>query len=287
MKLGVITDGISRDFEHALAVMQEYGLDHAELQFLWEKEVGDLSDAEIGRAQDLVAQYGMTVSCISRHVLAGLPVNETEPGDPAHTSHMEGLKRCIDTAKAFDCSTVRIMSCRKEMILFGSGGAEVWNLAKGAWDKALTLIEPAVRLAEDEGVTLVVETGNGTMITSCALGRMLIDALGSKHLKVLWDPANSLYCNERPFPDAMESLKGGYLGHLHLKDTTVDIPRATIAQVELGTGGMAPYLEDIARALKADGYDGAISFESVYRPEGGTFEDGFRASIGRFKALFA
>ena len=40
MKLGVITDGISRDFERALAVMDEFGLDHAELQYLWDKEVG-------------------------------------------------------------------------------------------------------------------------------------------------------------------------------------------------------------------------------------------------------
>ena len=31
-KLGVITDGISRDFEHALTVMDEFGLDYAELQ---------------------------------------------------------------------------------------------------------------------------------------------------------------------------------------------------------------------------------------------------------------
>ena len=37
-KLGVITDGISTDFEHALKVMSENGLDQAELQYLWDKE---------------------------------------------------------------------------------------------------------------------------------------------------------------------------------------------------------------------------------------------------------
>ena len=42
-KLGVITDGISRDLRHALGVMREVGLTHAELQFIGEKEVGDLS----------------------------------------------------------------------------------------------------------------------------------------------------------------------------------------------------------------------------------------------------
>ena len=48
-KLGVITDGISRDFEHALRVMTEAGLEYAELQYLWDKEVGDLNDEEMAR----------------------------------------------------------------------------------------------------------------------------------------------------------------------------------------------------------------------------------------------
>ena len=49
---------------------------------------------------------------------------------------------------------------------------------------------------------------------------------------------------------------------------------------------MAAYMADIANSLEQDRYDGAISLESVYRPAGGTFEDGFRASIGTFKELF-
>ena len=50
MKTGVITDGISRDFEHALNVMDEFGLQFAELQFVWDKEVGFLEDAEVKRS---------------------------------------------------------------------------------------------------------------------------------------------------------------------------------------------------------------------------------------------
>ena len=41
MKLGVICDGISRDLAHTVDVMDEFGLDYAELQFVGEKEVGD------------------------------------------------------------------------------------------------------------------------------------------------------------------------------------------------------------------------------------------------------
>jgi hypothetical protein len=50
---------------------------------------------------------------------------------------------------------------------------------------------------------------------------------------------------------------------------------------------MAPSFEPIAQGLKDDGYDGVISLESVYRPDGGTFEDGFKASVGLFKRVFS
>lgn len=285
-KLGVITDGISRDLEHAFKVMTEFGLDHAELQFVGDKEVGDLDEDELQQVKALVAQYAMTVSCISRHVFGGMAMGATEVGDETHTRHMDALGRCIRMAHEMDTDLVRIMSGRKEMIIFGKNGAEVWNASVGSWEKIIELVAPAVKLAESEGITLVVETGNNAMITSCWLGRKLIDDLGTKNLKVLWDPANSLYCNEPAYPGGYDSLRGGYLGHVHIKDSVIDIPKATLEQSELGTADMAPYLEDMAAAFKADGYDGAISLESVYRPDGGTFEDGFRASVGKFKELF-
>jgi hypothetical protein len=50
---------------------------------------------------------------------------------------------------------------------------------------------------------------------------------------------------------------------------------------------MAPYLGEIAAVLKRDNYQGVVSLESVYRPDGGTLEDGFRKSLPLFKRLFA
>tara|TARA_B100001123_G_scaffold214052_1_gene241704 strand:- start:9675 stop:9920 length:246 start_codon:yes stop_codon:yes gene_type:complete len=44
---------------------------------------------------------------------------------------------------------------------------------------------------------------------------------------------------------------------------------------EMGIGQLASSYEPTAKALKKDGYEGVISLESVYCPEGCTFEDGF------------
>lgn len=287
MNLGVITDGISRDFEHALSVMNEFDLEYAELQFLWDKEVGDLDPDERGRALELLKKHNKKVSCISRHVFAGMPMT-TVVGDPLHTKHMDGLKRCIDMAHEFDCKLVRIMSGKKEMILWGSHGAEQWNVANGAWDALPPLIAPAVELAKTEGVTLVVETGNGTMVNSCYTGRKLIDDLNAKDtLKVLWDPANNCYAHENAWPDGYEELKGGYLGHLHIKDVYADTARSHLEVREMGKGQLADQFQPMADALRKDGYDGAISYESVYHPGDGDFEAGFRTCIDKFKHIYA
>jgi sugar phosphate isomerase/epimerase len=182
---------------------------------------------------------------------------------------------------------VRIMTSRKEQILWGNNGAEKWNVAHGAWDTLPPLIAPAVELAKKAGVTLVVETGNGTMVNSNYTARRLIDELDAKDvLKVLWDPANNCWCHELAWPDGYEAVRGGYLGHVHIKDVVVDTPRATLTVKKMGEGQLADLFQPMADAMRADQYDGVVSFESVYHPGDGDFEKGFRECVDTFKQIF-
>ncbi|MGI9389525.1 MAG: sugar phosphate isomerase/epimerase family protein, partial [Boseongicola sp.] len=282
MRLGVICDGVSRDLAHAVNVMDEFDLEYAELQFVGEKEVGDHTAEEIHEIDTLLRDRGKPVSCLSRHIFAGLTTANT-PGDEAHAKHMDALKRVIDMAHVVGSPLVRIMTNKKEQILWGKGGAEKWNVAHGAWDKTLPLIAPACDVARDADVTLVVETGNGTMVNSNYTARKLIDDLNAKDvLKVLWDPANNCWCHERAWPDGYNEVKDGYLGHVHIKDVQVDTPRATLEVQRMGDGQLADQFQPIADALSADQYDGVVSFESVFHPGNGNFEDGFRQCIDKF-----
>ena len=291
MKLGVICDGISRDLAHALAVMDEFDLEYAELQYVGEHEVGDHSKQQIADIRDLLLGHGKPVSCLSRHIFAGL-TTANRPGDALHTEHMDALKRVIEMAHKVGSPLVRIMTTKKEQILWGKNGAEQWNVATGAWDTLPPLIAPAVELARAEGLTLVVETGNGTMVNSNYTARKLIDDLDARDtLKVLWDPANNCWCHELAWPDGYNELKGGYLGHVHIKDVRVDTPRATLEVRKMGEGQLGPLFQPIADALReepADNlYQGVISFESVYHTGDGNFEKGFRECIELFKTIFA
>ncbi|MEO0764466.1 MAG: sugar phosphate isomerase/epimerase family protein [Pseudomonadota bacterium] len=286
MKLGVITDGISRDLPHAVDVMDEFGLNYAELQFVGETEVGDHSAEEIKEIDSLLRDRGKPVSCLSRHIFAGT-TSANRPGDALHTQHMDALKRVIDMAHVVGSPLVRIMTPKKEQILWGRNGAEQWNVAKGAWDQVAPLIAPAVELARGAGITLVVETGNGTMVNSNYTARKLIEELDAADaLKVLWDPANNCWCHELAYPDGYEEVKADLLGHIHIKDVMVDTPRATLEVREMGHGQLGPLFQPLADALRRDGYTGVVSFESVYHPGNGDFEAGFRDCIDRFRAIF-
>jgi len=286
MKLGVICDGISRDLSHAIDVMDEFDLEYAELQFVGDSEVGDHTATEVGEINRLLRDRGKPVSCLSRHIFAGM-TSANVPGDVLHIMHMDALRRVIEMAHVVGSPLVRIMTPKKEQILWGSHGAERWNVAHGAWDAMLPLIAPAIDAARDAGVMLVVETGNGTMVNSNYSARRLIDELDAKDiLKVLWDPANNCWCHELAYPDGYNQVKDGYLGHIHIKDVLVDTPRAFLTIKQMGEGQLGSLFKPMAEALRADKYEEVISFESVYHSGDGDFETGFRQCIQMFKELF-
>ncbi len=277
LKLGTITDGISRDFEYALDIMLETGLEYVELQYLWEKQIGDLTPADVKKVKRLIEARDLKVSCISHHNLSAIPVDIATDA-PLYRAQIETLQRCIDTAQELGTQLVRIFSFRKEMVLFGAEPI----IAEGAWATLLNRLEEPLSMAESAGITLVVETAISGNVTSAALARKLIDELGSPYLKVLWDPCSSLYCTEVPYPDGYEIIRD-HIAHVHLKDGIVNLPAATFDFCAMRQGQMLPYYDAIVNALKTDGYQGAISLESVCTPEGGTREDGFRESLPVFK----
>ena len=62
--------------------------------------------------------------------------------------------------------------------------------------------------------------------------------------------------------------------------------KATVTFCPMGQGQLAESFEPLADAIRKDGYEGVVSFESVHCDEKGSFEGGFRRSIETFKKVF-
>jgi len=67
VKLGIITDGISQDVEVAFGFLRDSGIEYADLQFIWGKEIGDQTDDEVWKVKRLMKQYGIKIGCLTRH----------------------------------------------------------------------------------------------------------------------------------------------------------------------------------------------------------------------------
>src|ERR1035441_269305 len=77
-KIAVINDEISQDFDHVCYVVShDFGLSWIELRSMWDKNTMDLSEAQIGEAQKILAKYNLQVTDIAS------PLFKTDwPGAP-------------------------------------------------------------------------------------------------------------------------------------------------------------------------------------------------------------
>ncbi|HSV74060.1 MAG TPA: sugar phosphate isomerase/epimerase family protein [Chthonomonadales bacterium] len=278
MTLSVITDEISQDFEYALDVMLEYGVRAAELRGLWGANIAELTPAQTDHAKRGLSERGMVVSCLAT------PFYKCDLGEEAaavagqmhlarargHGEQMALLERCCGLAHAFGTPLIRVFT-------FWRRG----DLTPEIEGRIVDAFEEPVRIAEREGVTLVLENEHACYIGTGAETARVVRAIGSPHVRVCWDPGNALAAGERPFPDGYAAVRG-LVDHVHVKDATVQ-PDGSPRWCVVGDGevGYTGHVE----ALRGDGYTGYVSLETHYVPEGGTPEDGSRACLAALRAL--
>ncbi|GCE08922.1 epimerase [Dictyobacter aurantiacus] len=79
------------------------------------------------------------------------------------------------------------------------------NSSPQAWADLLYEMEAALRIAEEEQVTLAFEPERANVVNTAARGHALLAAMGSSHLKVVIDPANLIVPGgERPMRQVLD-----------------------------------------------------------------------------------
>ena len=118
--LGVLTDEIGQDLEHALVVMEELGLKYVELQSLWDKDVTKLTRDELKKVKAIISDRGMKVSCVAARMFFNLPLR-AGPEETcywgSYSEHLDDLRRAIEIAKELGTGIVRTFSFKNETLL--------------------------------------------------------------------------------------------------------------------------------------------------------------------------
>lgn len=272
MRVSVITDEIAQDFEHALDVMAEYAVTGAELRGLWDTNIADLNAEQVKRAQRALHEHEMIVSCLATPMFkcdletdaASIQGAMHLAKARGHAEQMELLRRCAGLAHTFGTDLIRVFT-------FWRKG----ELTPEIEERIVEAFDAAIRVADQEGVTLVLENEHACYIGTGAEAARVLSALDSPRVRACWDPGNAFFAGEHPYPDGFQAIRP-FLAHVHIKDAIQEGdagPRWCV----VGEGAI-DYTGQFD-ALQQEGYTGWISLETHYRPDGGTIEEGSRACL--------
>lgn len=262
--IAAFTDEFSQDFDYALDVLLEYGVRLAELRGLWGKNISVMSPEDLERAKLAMERRGVSAVSI------GSPGYKcTLPKSPAEADEqLDVIRRCCKAARFLGADLVRVFAFLPN--------DENPELTPEIWDRITEAYLRAVEVAAEEKVVLGLENEHACYIGTGAQTAELLRRVDSEWLGVVWDPGNAFFCGEESFPDGYEAVRGKII-HVHVKDAARDPATGRARWLPAGEGELD--FPRLFRALKADGYGGALSLEPHYKPEGGTAEDGSRACL--------
>ncbi len=285
LELGIISDEVGDDLERSCDLIRDWGMSLVELRTLWGKNILELSDAELGRARDIVRDHGLAVSAIASPVFKSPLSGEAKVVDADFA--LEGSERFEEQLALLDRSLALCDFFDTRMVRVFTFWREPWHgdLALGIANK----LQQAAERALAAGRLLVVENeGVCSVGTGWQLGALdtVLRSVAEEQLDaiaLLWDPGNALAAGEaNPFPDGYAALDPGRVAHVHLKDALVD-EHGTATFVPLGMGAV-DYGGQL-RQLVRDGYGGALVLEPHYRPEGMALEEATRLAVEAARSL--
>jgi sugar phosphate isomerase/epimerase len=189
----------------------------------------------------------------------------------------EVLERSLELARVFRTDRVRCF--------------DFWRLEDAApYRSAMDakLLEAASKAAKKH-VTLLLENEHDCNTAASSEAVRTLSAVRSPYFKLNWDPGNALMHGETPYPGGYERLPKERVGHVHCKDVSPKPGGAGYEWAAMGRG-LIDWVGQF-RALKRDGYHGAVSLETHWRgagtPEASTRESwaGMKEQLRKAGAL--
>lgn len=284
-KVGVISDEISQDFDHACSVIaNDFGLHFVELREMWGKNLQVSSDDEIARAQKILAKYSLQVTDIGSPLFKvdfpGAPRSQYGSKRDLHGAEEttfakqdEILERSISLAKQFKTNKVRCF--------------DFWRLDDVKPYRAAinAKLEEAANKAARQNVLLVLEN---EFACNTATGReagATLAAIQNRNIALNWDPGNAVMRGEfDAYPNGWNAIPKGRIHHCHVKNAVKDATGKIVwSPVDIGYVDWAAQF----RALAAAGYRDATNLETHWRGAGTPEASTRRSWEGMKKALTA
>jgi sugar phosphate isomerase/epimerase len=279
-KIGVISDEISQDFDHACSVIaNDFGLHFVELRELWGKNLQEISDAQIADAQKIIAKYGLQVTDIAS------PLYKVDWPDAPHSQYgsKEDLHGAAETNfKQQDVVLERSIALAKQFKTNKVRCFDFWRIDDVKPFRAAinNKLQQAAELAARQNVMLVLENEFACNTATGREAAATLAGIPSRNLALNWDPGNAVMRGELDaFPKGWEALPKDRIHHCHVKNAIKDATGKIVwSPVDIG------FIDWVAqfKALKGIGYSDAVNLETHWKGPG-TPEDSTRTSWAGMK----
>lgn len=243
-KISGFSDEIASSVTQQFQVLNKLGISYFEPRGIDGKNISELSDEEVAKLKEKMAQYGIKVSSV------GSPIGKVKL-EESFEDHFAQFQRVVEITEKLEAKYIRIFSFYHE-------DGEDWTETERA--EVLARLRKMITYAGDHNVVLLHENEKeiyGDTADRCA---DLMKELYCDHFKAVFDPANFVQCGQDT-QYAYEQLKD-YIAYVHIKDAYFS--DGSVVPAGRGDGNV----EYILRQLFADGYEGYLSVE----PHLGSFE---------------
>jgi sugar phosphate isomerase/epimerase len=282
-RVAIINDEISQDFDHACSVAaKDFGLQWIELRGMWDKNITELTAAQIEEARKILAKYRLRVTDIASPLFKsdwpGAPLSkQSEKRDQFHADfdfkqQDALLEHCIELAKAFETDRIRCF--------------DFWRLddVKPYRQGIDAKLRDAARRCAQSNLILLLENEMSCNTATGEEAAATLAGVTETNFMLNWDPGNAAtFAGSEPFPNGYDLLPKNRIGHCHAKNV-VRKAEGKWEWAPVGTG-VVDWTGQL-RALARDGYRHAVSLETHWRGAG-TPEASSRISMQGLKEALA
>ncbi len=231
-------------------------METAELRVVFGKNILDLSDDEVSRAAEIVAEAGLRVVSIASPLLKCVLPDAPEVDArfqqdifaSRHTFEDQPrlTERAFDIADRLGAKVVRVFS--------------YWRVVKpeAVFERVVDALGELAAKAGKRGLIIGLENEHACNIATGMETARALSALDHPNLQIVWDPANAFVSGEEAFPTGYSLLSPRRIAHVHAKNCRMQNHHPVWGPLD---DGAIDWRAQIA-ALARDGYQGCIHLET-------------------------